>query len=422
MKKIIAVFLSVIMLLSVCSVAAFAAEDTEYENNYPYILVHGLGGWGSYEDFTKKMPYWGGWGFNAESDITRIFGENGIEAYAASVGPVNSAWDRACEVYAQLTGTVVDYGEAHSKAHNHDRFGYSYEGNQLMPECWDGESKLNFVGHSFGVPAVRYLASLLAFGDEAEMAATGEDTSPLFKGGMGDAVHAVICFAGTNNGSPIANILHDTNGSMFMMGFLANLTGALFGSEFALWNLQLGHFGLTPKQGENRAKLSVEKIKNFVASKDNAGYDLTVRGALELNEKIKTVPTAYYYSYTSIATETNRFDNEMPISSMFVMFKLPALYIGRLEGKTLDGVTFDKSWELSDGIVPFASQKCPLNEVDNCKLYEEAIANGEAIEPGVWYYMEPMRGFDHFDYCGTVDYPTSFEDFYFSMVSMVNSR
>ena len=36
------------------------------------------------------------------------------------------AWDRACELYARLTGTTVDYGIAHSAEKGHDRFGITY--------------------------------------------------------------------------------------------------------------------------------------------------------------------------------------------------------------------------------------------------------------------------------------------------------
>ena len=52
-----------------------------------------------------------------------MLNEKGIEAYAPAVGPLSSAWDRACELYAQLMGTRVDYGEAHSKMHGHNRYG-----------------------------------------------------------------------------------------------------------------------------------------------------------------------------------------------------------------------------------------------------------------------------------------------------------
>lgn len=419
MKKIVCILLSVLLLFSSISVASFAGE--EKEETAPFIFVHGMGAWGSYEDFYDIMPYWGGWGFNKEADIIRIFNENGIEAYAASVGPFNSAWDRACELYAQLTGTVVDYGEAHSAAHNHDRYGFSYEGNQLMDECWDGVEKLNLVGHSFGVPAVRLFASLMAYGDEAEMAATGEDTSPLFTGGH-DCVHAVISLAGPHNGSPIANLVYDAKVPMMLISAGLNLIGATFGNTLAMWSLQLSHFGLTPKQGESTVPLSLTNIKNFYEAEDNCGYDLTLRGAAQLNEKIKTVPGVYYYSYTSRATTTDENDNEVPIDTMFTMFKPSSRILGKMEGKTVDGITLDKNWEINDGIVPLASALYPTTDAATARSYEEAVGNGETIEPGRWYYMPTMEGFDHFDYAGTRDYPTSFEDFYFTMAGVVNAN
>lgn len=426
MKKIACIFLSVLLLFSSVSVAAFAEEPQDAETlittgeSAPFIFVHGMGAWGSYEDFYDIMPYWGGWGFNKEADIIRIFNENGIEAYAASVGPFNSAWDRACELYAQLTGTVVDYGAAHSAAHNHDRYGFSYEDNQLMDECWDGEEKLNLVGHSFGVPAVRLFASLMAYGDEAEMAATGEDTSPLFTGGH-DCVHAVVSLAGPHNGSPIANLVYDAKVPMMLISAGLNLIGATFGNTLAMWSLQTSHFGLTPKQGQSTVPFSLTNIKNFYEAEDNCGYDLTLRGAAELNEKIKTVPGVYYYSYTSRATTTDENDNEVPIDTMFTMFKPSSRILGKMESKTVDGFTLDKNWEINDGIVPLASALYPSTDAATARSYEEAVGNGETIEPGRWYYMPTMEGFDHFDFAGTRDYPTSFEDFYFTLAGVVNA-
>ncbi|MBQ2811770.1 MAG: hypothetical protein IJE63_00850, partial [Clostridia bacterium] len=54
--------------------------------------------------------------------------------------------------------------------------------------------------------------------------------------------------------------------------------------------------------------------------------------------------------------------------------------------------------------------------------YEEALSAGEKIETGRWYYLDTMYGTDHFDFCGTKDYPTTFEDFYFGMIETANSR
>ena len=418
MKKLFALALCMLILFSAFCIIGSAEE---VEHKYPYIFVHGMGGWGSYESVTEKMPYWGGWGGNPEYNIIREFNEAGIEAYAASVGPFSSAWDRACELYAQLTGTIVDYGEAHSKAHHHERYGFSYEDNFLMDKKWDLKTKINLVGHSFGTETVRLLASLLAFGDEAERKVSGKDVSPLFVGGH-NCVHAVINLAGVHNGSPIANLIVDPEFPMLAISSVANLAGIIFGKNIIMWDLQLSHFGLTPKQNEKRAKFNPMGVFNFYMYDDHCGYDLTLRGAKELNEKIKMDPNAYYYSYTSIATKTNIFDNEAPIKSMFILF-IPTTYVlGCMEGMTIDGVKLDKNWEISDGIVPYASQLYPADEADNAYSYEKAVKSEEGIKPGKYYYFEPMMGFDHFDYCGAVDYPTSFEDFYFTMANTVDCR
>jgi hypothetical protein len=62
--------------------------------------------------------------------------------------------------------------------------------------------------------------------------------------------------------------------------------------------------GLTPKQDEFRAFLSVDGINSYVKTNDNCGYDMTLRGAAELNEIIKLVPATTYYSYTGRASNT----------------------------------------------------------------------------------------------------------------------
>ena len=424
MKKTFSIFLSVIMIFSMFSTVAFAsnADNTvEFEgktydlsNEHPWVFVHGMGGWA---DFNGEA-YWGGWA-SSEGDVIALYNSHGVEAYAAVVGPLSSAWDRACELYAQLTGTVVDYGEAHSKAHNHERYGYDYTDNCLMGQPWDCKSAINLVGHSFGGPTVRLFASLLTYGDADEIAATGSSTSPLFIGGHKNALHSVVTFSGVHNGSPVANLIHDSFLMTLIIGAL-NLVGALVGSDILMWDLQMGHLGLTPKQGEEKAKFSISNIINVVNSHDNCGYDMTLRGAAELNEKIKTVDSVYYYSYSCNSSNKTPFGTYLPIKSNFVMFYLTSLYIGCLEGKTIDGIYMDESWAKNDGIVPLASALYPSTDADTAISYETAVKAGDAIKPGVWYYMPIMDGFDHFDFCGTIDYTTSFEDFYYTLVETIN--
>lgn len=426
MKKILSVFLSIVMVFSMCSVVCFAQEtdnSAEFDgktydmtNEHPWVFVHGMGGWAEYDG----EAYWGGWA-DSEGDVIALYNSLGVEAYAAVVGPLSSAWDRACELYAQLTGTVVDYGAAHSEAHNHDRYGYDYTDNCLMGEPWDAESAVNLVGHSFGGPTVRLFASLLAYGDADEIAATGAETSPLFTGGHTNAVHSVVTFSGVHNGSPIANLIHDSSLMTLIIAAL-NLAGTMFGSKVMMWDLQMGHLGLTPKQGEDRTTFSWSKVKSVVDSHDNCGYDLTLRGAAELNAKIRTVENVYYYSYSCNSSEKTAVNTYVPISTNFTMFIPTSFYIGAIEGKTIDGIYMDETWAKNDGIVPLASALYPSTDADNAKSYEEAINAGEPIETGVWYYMPIMEGFDHFDFCGTINYPTSFEDFYCTLVETINAN
>lgn len=431
MKRFISIVLTLAILCCTLLVPVAAAGNNTVEfggktydvsNEHPWVFVHGMSGWGPYSGSSHEtMPYWGGWG-DSEGDIIKMFNDAGVEAYAATVGPFNSAWDRACELYAQLTGTVVDYGAAHSAEHNHDRYGYDYSDRVLMGEAWNPENPINLVGHSFGGPAVRLFASLIAYGNEAEMQATGEDTSPLFKGGYEKAINAVITFAGVHNGSPIANMIYDCKPIMFIIAVFANLMGVIFGRNAVMWDLQLGHFGLTAREDQQKAKFNFAAIRNFAATKDNCGYDMTLRGAIELNEQIKLSPYTYYYSYTTIATEETCMDTQVPILSTFMMFFPTATLLGMTKGMTLDGVYLDENWALNDGIVPYASAIYPACDADTALSYSAEKEAGNQIEPGRWYYMDPMLGFDHFDFCGTIDYPTSFEDFYYTLIGTVNGR
>ncbi len=91
----------------------------EPKNKYPMIFVHGMFGWGADEGIDKKLPYWGA----TTGNLMEFLQESGYECYSVSVGPLSSAWDRACEMYARIMGTTVDYGKAHAEKFGHRRFG-----------------------------------------------------------------------------------------------------------------------------------------------------------------------------------------------------------------------------------------------------------------------------------------------------------
>ena len=144
-----------------------------------YIFVHGLSGWGSYDSQYEYFPYWG----TTHGDLIRYMNENGYESYAASVDPKGSAWDRACELYAQLTGTRVDYGKAHSEKAGHERFGRDFSKEPLLKGFID--SRFVLIGHSFGGATIRLCSEILRNGSEEEIKSTDPaDLSDYFKGGQ----------------------------------------------------------------------------------------------------------------------------------------------------------------------------------------------------------------------------------------------
>ena len=173
-----------------------------YKNKYPFVFLGGMLSWGEENIMYKGWPYWG----MVAGNLCRQLRETNIEAYGVQVGPANSAWDRACNLYAMLTGTTVDYGVAHSKAHKHDRYGRTYE--KPLFEGWGepmadgGIKKVHLLGHSFGGATMRMLAELLTNGSEEERKATKDGSlSPLFEGGHGDMIASITAISAPHDGT-----------------------------------------------------------------------------------------------------------------------------------------------------------------------------------------------------------------------------
>ena len=124
-------------------------------NHYPIVMVHGLFGWGQRDKIFSIMPYWG----MTTGSLTDYLSAKGYETYAASVGPLSSAWDRACELYAQLAGTRTDYGVKHAQDFGHERYGIDYK--QPLFDGWGTERAVNLVGHSFGGATTRLFLEIL---------------------------------------------------------------------------------------------------------------------------------------------------------------------------------------------------------------------------------------------------------------------
>ena len=102
-RRFLSLLLTLVLTLSLCVIPA-AAANTQARSDDPVVFVHGLMGWGQRDKINRIMPYWG----MTTGSLTDYLSSQGYETYAASVGPISSAWDRACELYAQLVGARTD--------------------------------------------------------------------------------------------------------------------------------------------------------------------------------------------------------------------------------------------------------------------------------------------------------------------------
>ena len=396
-KRILALVLAVCVLLSgtLLTLHHFGKLPWQAKQavKYPFILIHGLGGWGDKEDGEDAHPYWGA----TTGDLVEKLRSEGYEVFAPSVGPVSSTWDRTCELYAQLTGTTVDYGEAHAKAHGHARYGRSYD-TPLVPDWGEPRFgtrvKVNLVGHSFGGATARMLTWLLANGSADEQAATGDATSPLFTGGKADWVNSVTTLCAPHNGSSLSCVLNDLGGILRikdttqLLAYLCFTVAGMIAPIEDDYDFMLDQFGITADQ---ISEAGMRTVISALRSKgtDNAGYDLTPDGARALNERIGLVDDVYYFSYSFCTTrEGLLLGGQLPVNTTLpILFPLSAA-MGQYTGKTDGGIEINAAWQPNDGLVNVISARCPAGEA------HQDFPDDGSYQRGVWYVADTLAG-DH---------------------------
>ena len=425
-KKIVAWVLVICIMIATLCIPLFWGQIKEAwwalnggKVKYPYVLVHGLGGWGESTGVNDIVPYWG----STSGDLAAQLREEGYEVYTPSIGPVSSAWDRTCELYAQLTGTRVDYGEAHSKEHNHERYGRTY--SEPLIDGWGEKTnggqiqRINLIGHSFGGATVRLLTSLLEYGSEAEKNASGENVSPLFEGGKGDWVFSVTTLCAPHNGSSLTEVINSTGSVLGGMGTLGNILDATgLGSLIDLpdisnttdllismcmlasnlgqpvegvYDLMLDHFGIDSVT-EATMRNAIETVVN--SGNDHAAFDLSPDGAAKLNKTIRTVDSVYYFSYAYSTTYSSAIlGGQIPSAAGTLLpLQATALGMGLYKGETEGGIVIDEKWQENDGLVSVISAQKPDDENGNFHNKNVTDINPKEIEKGVWHVSKTLTG------------------------------
>lgn len=391
-SKIIFTAVSLFVIASIIIGATMIYRNyyKEEKVRYPYILVHGLYGWGADSGINDTAPYWGAGTGSLKDYLT----SKGYTVHEASVGPFNSTWDRACELYAQITGQRVDYGEAHAKEHNHERYGDTYS-SPLFPE-WGKKTeggqiyKVNLIGHSFGGNTIRMLTSLLEYGDKTEQDTKQDNMSELFKGGKGNYVNSLTTLCTPHNGSTLYYVLDENELIPLIMS--ASYAVAGLSDTFNMGNIINYHLPNIPKGQEESSSLLpglsdiYGMIKNTGA--DNAAYELSPDGAKQLNDYMKAVDSVYCFSYSFSTTKKDERGFHKPVDSTLLPLKITAELMGKYDNNLQTDYEIDEQWLENDGLVNVISARYPFDE--GHIEYSEGIS----AAPGIWNVMPLLPG-DH---------------------------
>ncbi len=378
-------------------------EDPKNEHTLVFV-----GGFLCWANPVLGFNYWGG-KFDVIQDLNDTYPHT--KAVEVFPGPISSNWDRACEVYAKLTGTKVDYGEAHAAKFGHDRFGRDYSADGPLVKGWDTTTKVHLIGHSQGGQTVRLLAELLRNGSADERNTTpAANLSPLFKSGQPGLVASVTTIATPNNGTTLAPLILNSNplASLAVKNTIAEVIDLIPGSAF---DFQLEAWGLkqTPGMSLKALLANLVSIKKFIASHDHAGWDLYPAGAFTLNTWVGEASGAYYFSWTT--QKSHHLKNFPIVGSIFPLLnsnhEVPDSDInpGLLVFSTILGEyqpalanPFAINWFPNDGIVNTNSMPGP---VDGRAIFQR---NGSpslvGLNPGVWNDMGLISGCDHGDVLG----------------------
>ncbi|CUB56372.1 Lipase precursor [Bacillus subtilis] len=369
---------------SIFSVVPEYAE-AKNKNNNPIILVHGFAGWG--RDELLGIKYWGGL-----QDIQENLKKEGYQVYTATIGPVSSNWDRACELYAQINGGTVDYGAAHAKKHGHKRFGRTFP--KLISD-WNEKNKIHLIGHSMGGQTIRTLVHLLKDGNQEEKDYAKQNVkiklSPLFQGGK-SYVHSVTSLATPHNGTTLAD------GSLLLPVIKKILLAAASigrNSDLLPYDFKLDQWNIPKYDGESFLQY-IDRLQNhpiWKGTKDISQWDLSTDGAKELNTWVKTHPDVYYFSYGGQATQVAPIiGKSIPDITMNPALMGTGIFLGAYTRDEMNRPLIDANWWENDGVVNTISMLGPLTD--------QIVLNAGTPQIGKWNYVETKLKWDHLDMVG----------------------
>ena len=384
MKSVLAFLMSIVMFLTpTVNMPQQEIDKSDWTTDYDYVFVHGLIGWGDITVLDRVISYFGTFGGSLMKYLRSI----GLNCYSATVSIENSAWDRACELYAQLTGTRTDYGEAHSTRCSHKRYGRDFTGKPLI-EAFDAEHKVNLIGHSFGGATILEFLELMANGDAAEREATPADQlSPLFAGGKSSWIYSLSTLASPTNGTTLYELANP---------YTTSSDGIDRYPGQAILNFA--------------NKLTDKKTRPIT---DTALYDMQVDRAIEIASACETIRSVYYFSVPCACSQPDGKGRQVPKKEMVFIMKPLSRAMGMFRGETAGGVQLDESWQLNDGLVNTISERAPFNA-------PQKDIDFDHIEPGIWNVFPTLQA-DHMFFSGGFLRTTDIRTYFVEYIQRINT-
>ena len=343
-------------------------------------------GWGP--DEMAGYKYWGG-----KNDIINYLKEQGFEVYTASVGPVSSNWDRAVELFYQVKGGQVDYGQDHAKTYGLIQKPEAKNFPGLYPE-WDQNHPIHIIGHSMGGQTARMLQYLLESVFYLEEEKEQPEESTLLGYVHTGWTTSITTISTPHNGTTLSDII--TKGIPFLQDVMG--VAAVVGNDFYDFDLQQWGF---ERRGEETWVAYFKRMREHKAwgTRNMCAWDVSLEGARTLNTLAPVSSNIYYFSY---ATSNTKLDSasgfHVPHKSMNLILWANARIMGRKKAYWTDGTATDSTWYENDGIVNTISQLGPTTGTDG-EDHIVAYKAGELLIPGQWYHIKTYN-LDHKAFIG----------------------
>ncbi|KAJ7293116.1 alpha/beta-hydrolase [Mycena rebaudengoi] len=359
----------------------------------PLVIVEGFLGrsaavlWGNFEQYLNQT-------LQAQNKAPR-------RTIFASVGPVSSLHDRACELYYSLVGGTVDYGASHSDAHNHARYGKQNLPG-LYPE-WSESKPLHFLGHSMGGPTIIKLQELIKqghFGPSAnpKMIYSINTVSAPFRGTqavymLGERTDAAPAVRPLSIGAALGRAVH-------LISFISPLLPRVL-------DLHADARSLTYRQMSISGLLQQLWRSDWAEGKDATPYDCTFQAADEREADLEgdVDPRTFYQSHVACMTqkyerpESSKHHSPSRHSIISPLMYISSYIMGKFDYSTLKpppsffspkfhdtALEMGEEYWANDGLVPVFSQWHPLPCCRTTCIHDEPHSQASP-QPGIWYVI-----------------------------------